>query len=234
MTCGHTLFVTGSSADPLFTYGEYGRLNAFRHQHFLLFLIAHFHKAALLMFSDRLAEAVSSLDVDDRVAIRDSRDTTWRELETFMRFAHRYWFRVVSNQSEAHELFALCRGHFDLDRLYEEIRLEIQEMSQYLENDASRRQNETMKRPTVVTTFGLIGTTVTGFLGMNLLAWADQNTQFRLGAFAIVAAVTGLLTVLTIVKSRRLSDSMDALSDETKYFGDKIKSCLSAFRRSKY
>ena len=29
-------------------------LAQFRHQYFLLFLIAHFHKAALLMLSDRL------------------------------------------------------------------------------------------------------------------------------------------------------------------------------------
>ncbi len=42
-----------------------GVLAQFRHQHFLLFLIAHFQKAALLMFSDRLVEALRSCDVDD-------------------------------------------------------------------------------------------------------------------------------------------------------------------------
>ena len=37
-----------------------GVLAQFRHQHFLLFLIAHFQKAALLMFSDRLVEALQA------------------------------------------------------------------------------------------------------------------------------------------------------------------------------
>jgi Mg2+ and Co2+ transporter CorA len=39
--------------------------------------------------------------------------------------------------------------------------------------DTLRRQANTVVRLTVVTTFGLIGTVVTGFLGMNLLALAD-------------------------------------------------------------
>ena len=41
-------------------------------------------------------------------------------------------------------------------------------MSDYLDSDALRRQANTVVRLTVVTIFGLIGTVVTGFLGMNL------------------------------------------------------------------
>ena len=90
------------------------------------------------------------------------------------RFTHRYWFHAVSNQTQAHDLFALCRSHLDIDWLYDDIRQEIQEMSEFLENEALRRQADTVTRLTVVTTFGLIGTTVTGFLGMNILAWAEE------------------------------------------------------------
>ena len=72
-----------------------------------------------------------------------------------------------------------------------------------------------MTRLTVVTTLGLIGTTVTGFLGMNILAWADQSTPWRLTAFVAVLVPTIVLTLLTVAKSRRLSDMMESLSDGT-------------------
>ena len=78
-----------------------------------------------------------------------------------------------------------------------------------------RRQNETVVRLTVVTTFGLIGTVTTGFLGMNLFAWAEEPALWRFVAFLAVFVPTALLTLYTVMKSRRLSDFLDALSDET-------------------
>src|SRR5262249_7462973 len=69
MTCGHAMVAIGNADDASFTHLERGTLGAFRHQHFLVFLIAHFHKAALLMFSDRLAEAVNRLNVHDAAAV---------------------------------------------------------------------------------------------------------------------------------------------------------------------
>ena len=95
----------------------------------------------------------------------------------FLRFTHRYWFYGVSNQTQAHDLFALWRSHLDIDRLYDDIRQEIREMSEFLENEALRRQNDTVTRLTVVTTLGLIGKTVTGFLGMNIFAWAVTSSR---------------------------------------------------------
>jgi hypothetical protein len=86
-------------------------------------------------------------------------------------------------------------------------------MSEFLENEALRRQNDTMTRLTVVTTLGLIGTTVTGFLGMNVLAWADEPLPWRIWAFLAVLIPTILLTLLTIVNSRSLSNFMERLSD---------------------
>ena len=47
---GHALVVVGERAREFFGCRDRGVLAQFRHQYFLLFLIAHFHKAALLMF----------------------------------------------------------------------------------------------------------------------------------------------------------------------------------------
>src|SRR5438105_15740974 len=99
-------------------------------------------------------------------------------------------------------------------RLYPEIRQETEAMSGYLEADTLRRQANTVVRLTVVTTFGLIGTVATGFLGMNLLALAEAPLLDRVLFFLAVLIPTVVLTFYTIVKSKRLSDFLEALSDE--------------------
>lgn len=231
MSCGHAFVVTGDAANPFFVDAERGFLNAFRHQHFLLFLIAHFHKAALLMFSDRLSEAVNRLDVNDPKAVKDFRAATRLALETFLRFTHRYWFHSVSNQDQAHELFALCRRHLELDELYEDIRQEVQEMSQYLENEAARRQNDSMVRLTVVTAFGLIGTVATGFLGMNLFDHANLDPATKAGIFVAVFIPTMILTFYTIAKSQRLFEFLDAIADENHGVGTRLRSFIDIWRR---
>ena len=99
-------------------------------------------------------------------------------------------------------------------RLYEEVRDELHDMSTYLDSDMLRRQSNTMVRLTVVTILGLIGTTTTGFFGMNLLAWADAPLLDRVVFFLVVLIPFVALTIYTLVKSRRLAEFLDALSDE--------------------
>src|SRR4030095_6599913 len=76
------------------------------------------------------------------------------------------------------------------------------------------RQANTILRLTVVTIFAMIATIGTGFLGMNLIAAADQPFLWRVVFFVIVLAVTGGITGFTIVRSKRLADLLDVLSDE--------------------
>jgi len=80
-------------------------LAQFRHQHFLLFLIAHFQKAALLMFSDRLVEALKGLDVRRPSSVKRFKRAIRRSFEGFLRFTHRYWFHEVSDQAQVRALF---------------------------------------------------------------------------------------------------------------------------------
>jgi hypothetical protein len=214
LSCGHTLVVTGRASNAFYVNPEHGVLGMFRHQHFLLFLIAHFHKSALLMFSDRLAAAVSRLEVGNAQALIAFRNETRQAHETFLRFTHRYWFHEVSNHEQARDLFELCRRHLNIDRLYEDVRLEVSDMSEYLENEAMRRQNESMMRLTVVTTFGLIGTIATGFLGMNLFSHAELEPHVKFLIFMGVFLPIIWLTLYTVKKSRRLSEFLDVIADE--------------------
>jgi hypothetical protein len=215
MSCGHALVVTGNADNPFFVDPKHGCLNSFRHEHFLVFLIAHFHKASLLMFSDRLTGAISRLDVKNKSAIATFRAESRQALQNFLRFTHRYWFHSVSNQTQAHAIFSLCRQHLAVDRLFEDIRQETHAMSEFLEDEAMRKQNETITRLTVVTTLGLVATTVTGFLGMNLLDWANQPASWRIEAFIVVLIPAILLTLIAVAKSRALSDMMESLADGT-------------------
>jgi hypothetical protein len=49
---------------------------------------------------------------------------------------------------------------------------------------------------------------------MNLLAEAEAPMERRLWIFALTLVLTVALTVYTMAKSKRLSDFLDALSDE--------------------
>jgi hypothetical protein len=214
MCSGHAFVMVGGAAEPFFTDPDKGLLGQFRHQYFLLFLIPHFHKAALLMLSDRQVDALNRLDIADAESVKRFKRAIRRLKEVFLRFTHRYWFLEVSDQAQAAELFRMCSGHLDSVRLYDEVRDEIQDMSEYLDSDSLRRQANTVIRLTVVTAFGLIGTVTTGFLGMNLIAAADSPLWVKLAYFLLVFVPTIWLTAYTIVKSKRLSDFLEALSDE--------------------
>ena len=104
-------------------------------------------------------------------------------------------------------------------------------MSHYLDSDSLRRQANTVIRLTVVTTFGLIGTVTTGFLGMNLIAAADRPPLEKLLYFLICLIPITCLTFYSVVKSKRLSEFLDALSDERLPLKAKGVALLNVWRR---
>ncbi len=228
---GHALIVIGDARSEFYGCRDRGVLAQFRHQHFLLFLIAHFQKAALLMSSDRLVEALKNLDVGHADSVRAFKRSIRRSFEGFLRFTHRYWFHEVSEQAQVRALFHLCTTHLGTDALYDEVKVRIADMNTYLDADSLRRQANTVVRLTVVTILGLIGTVTTGFLGMNLLAEADAPLARKLWIFAIVFVLTTVLTFYTMGKSKGLSDFLDALSNDRLSVWAKLKALAAVWRR---
>ena len=120
-------------------------------------------------------------------------------MEVFLRFTHRYWFHEVSQpEPRAQRLRPAAAEHLGNDELYEEVRHEVVDMSNYLDSDSARRQANTVLRLTVVTILGLIGTVASGLLGMNLLDEAhrslrDQGDRLRrrLAGTFVVTIVDG-------------------------------------------
>ncbi len=214
MCCGHGFVMTGDAHSTFFTDPERGLLGQFRHQYFVLGLLAHFHKAALLMMSDRLVSAVKQLDITEAASIRRFRRDIRQTLEIFLRFTHRYWYHEISDQAQFRDVFHMWTRHLGSEQSYREVREELYDMGAYLDSDLLRRQSNTMIRLTVVTIAGLIGTTVTGFFGMNLLAWADAPLLDRAVFFFAVLVPIVALTIFTVTRSRRLAEFLDKLSDE--------------------
>ncbi len=229
LCCGQALVVVGPAHSAFFRCPERGVLAQFRHQHFLLFLIAHVQKAALLMFSDRLVDALKRLDVRDAESVRHFKRRIRAVFEGFLRFTHRYWFHDISEQAQVKALFATTAQQLDLERLYPEVKQRIADMSAYLDADSLRRQANTVVRLTVVTIFGLIGTITTGFFGMNLIAASHEPFGRRVLGLTLVFIAVAVLTLFTIVKSKRLSDFLDALSDERLSPWSKCRAFVAVF-----
>ncbi|HKY89721.1 MAG TPA: hypothetical protein VJM11_01725 [Nevskiaceae bacterium] len=214
MCSGEAFMMVGSAGEGAYPGGGPALRELFRHQYFLVFLIAHLQKAALLMMSDRLLHALNRLVPGDAESVRRFKREIRQLKEIFLRFTHRYWHHELSDQLMAKALYRMCQEHLDNARLFDEVAGEIDKMDDYLDSDSIRRQANMVVRLTVTTIFGLIGTVATGFLGMNLLAEAERPMIEKIAVFLLVFVPTIALTFYTIIKSKRLADFLDALSDE--------------------
>ena len=215
LCCGQAFVVVGKASEPFFANAETGLLGQFRHQYFIVNLIAHFQKAALMLFSEWLVVAASRLDAHDTESIKQFKREIRRIMAAFLRFTERYWFHEVSDQAQIRDLFRLLTGHLNTDRVYLDVSTSVKDMSHYLDSDSHRRQANTVMRLTVVTTLGLIATVATGFLGMNIFSEADSPGWVKLAIFAAVVTACTLLVNYAVANSKVLSDFMEALADKT-------------------
>jgi len=229
---GNALVLVGDARSAYFRDPDHGFLARFRHQYFLVFMIAHFHRAALLSFSDGLADAVNDLDVRDAESVRRFKRRIRLSFEAFLRFTHRYWFHEVSEQGLVQALFQRTTGLLRNDELFADVKEQVREMSAYLDSDSQRRQSGTVLRLTVVTIFGLIATVVTGYFGMNLFNFPEVPDSRKLLQFGVVTGATLLMVLFAVARSKRLSDFLEALSDERLDGKAKWASLVRVFRRA--
>lgn len=214
LCCGHAFVVVGKASQPFFVDAETGLLGQFRHQYFIVSLIAHFQKAALMLFSEWLVVAVSQLDIRQLDSIKVFKREIRRIMATLLRFTERYWFHEVSDQAQIRDLFRMLTGHLGTDRIYQDVSTSVKEMNHFLDSDSHRRQANTVMRLTVVTTLGLVATVATGFLGMNIFAEADSPPLVKFLIFLAVLVCSSLLVNYAVAHSKVLSDFMEALADK--------------------
>ena len=223
MCTGNTFTVVGDAAFPFFVDSERGVLAQFRHQYFVVFLIAHLHRAALLAFSEVLVDAVNDLDIRNDMSVRRFKRRIRANFETFLRFTHRYWFHELSERPHVQSMYRMCSNHLHNDAMYDDVRDEIREMSHYLDSDSQRRQSNTVVRLTVITILGLIATVATGYFGMNIIAFGEGPAGERLLHGLVATSVFVGLVLFAVARSKRLSDFLEALSDERLGFTGKLR-----------
>lgn len=231
LCCGHAFLMVGKAGEPFFTDPETGLLGQFRHQYFLMYLIPHFHKAALHLFSERIVTAISQLDIYRFDSVKQFKRDIRLTRAAFLRFAHRYWFHEVSNQAQLRDLFRMVTTHLGTDQLYADVHGAVKEMNEYLDSDDLRRQANTVMRLTVVTTLSVIGTVTTGILGMNLFDEADDHPLLKALIFLLVLIPSALLTFYTVVKSKGLAEFLDNLSNERLRWQSKVWSLVRVWRK---
>ncbi|MGQ0502803.1 MAG: hypothetical protein ACT4P0_09420 [Panacagrimonas sp.] len=230
MCNGDVFIMVGSAGEALYGGGGPSLKELFRHQYFLVFLVAHLQKASLHMLADRLLHALNLLEVGSADSVRRFKRDIRQMKEIFLRFTHRYWHHELSDEPLSKAMFRMCHDQLGTERLYTEVRDEIDEMNKYLDSDSLRRQANMVVRLTVVTIFGLIGTIATGFLGMNLFAESEHPAWVKLLLFLLVFVPTVALTFYTIVKSKPLSDFLDALSDDRMPTRAKVGALLAVWK----
>ena len=230
--CTGAMFtVVGSHQDAQFIDSETGILGQFRHQLFLLGLIAHFHKAALRMMSDHLSAAVNRLNPTRADSVRVFQREVRHEQEVFLRFNHRYWFHEITNQLQARDLYHLWTTHLGNTALFSEVRQEVNDINQYLDSARAKKLADIGVRLGVVATFGFVGVFVTGFLGMNVFAFGEGSLEMRttllIGLFIFATA----LTFYTLSISKALANFLDALSSERLTWRQKYDALLAVWRK---
>jgi hypothetical protein len=229
---GNAFTVVGDAASPFFVDGERGVLAQFRHQYFLAFLIAHLHRASLLVFSETLVDAVNDLDIRNDVSVRRFKRRIRANFETFLRFTHRYWFHEISERPHIQAMYRMCSNHLHNDAMYDDVSAEIREMSHYLDSDSQRRQSNTVVRLTVITILGLIATVTTGYFGMNIIAFGEGPVLERALHGLLASLVFVGLVLFAVAKSKRLSDFLEALSDERLSLAGKFRALWGVVGKS--
>jgi hypothetical protein len=151
----HSFVVIGDYDDKkFFTKAHGGVLAHFRHHYFLMVLINRFHRASLLAFQDRIADALTKGNTSGKLT-----HGFRREMETiqsdFLRFTQRYWFPEITSQLQGREMFALMQKHSGTKEMYDQLIQEIGNINQALNAKAQERQAQEATTLSRIATYGL-------------------------------------------------------------------------------
>lgn len=185
---------------------SYGR-DHFRHHYFKLGLIAHFHRASLLAFERKLAEAVDALrDGMDNQFKRREFQLTVQEIEVELsRFRSQFWFTEVSNQIQAQELFDLWSEHLGTRKLFDEVFNEARDASQIVNQWNEQSQAESGQR------LGLVALAFLIVSPLITILTSDVTGVLKQLSIGLPIAIGTILFVL--VGGKRLSHIIDFMED---------------------
>ncbi len=196
---------------------EGGALAHFRHHYFQMGLVAHFHKAALLVFLDRLSKDIEKYNESKPDQFREFYKKTRNTLGNLLLFTSRYWFPDLSNQVQGQELFHLWSKHLGTQALFNQVSKEARDVYDFLEMREQRKQTDTSVRLTVVATVGLILALLIGFFSMEIIVAPLKSGDlsqlpFHLFLLAVFFVIFVLIMGAIVRFSKPLSNLLQLIS----------------------
>jgi hypothetical protein len=172
LNCGYSFSYIGSKNCDFFTNENNGALATFNFIYSDMGMIAHFQRAVLLSFSQRLSELVTR-DKAGKIMLPDN-DAVQNMYRQFIEFTQNYWFDEISPQEQGQQLFSMWRKHLRIQELYDEVHQELKDLVDYVELlEEKRAATASEKLNITVMYFGALSilfaiiSTFSGVFGMN-------------------------------------------------------------------
>ena len=215
MCSGYGFVMIGKDEPGYYTNASNGALARFRRQYFLMGLLAHFHRSALLLYANALAEATAKFTQDPAKPLGDEANLV---LSRFLAFTQCHWFREISDQLPAQQLFSLWSKHLGTQAQFEHVTQQARDVHQFLAWQEQQRQTLVLTRLTVVASFGLAAALIGSYLAVDwgkVLGWAaSSHTEMAraLGVSGLVVLLTLVGMIVVVRKSTRLAKLLDAIA----------------------
>ena len=185
---GYGFAVVGAEGDPFYT----GQIQAnFHHHYFRMGLIAHFHRASILILRDALADAIKLAAGDER------RAAITKVQRRMVEFRSRYWFREVSTQLQGQEIFRWWSDRLENRELFEQVSGDIDAAASLVRTEDAERLTWLALVITavglVMTFFALVASVLAlGFLhvGDPAAGWSNQVAADAANKAILVSCAT--------------------------------------------
>lgn len=152
-------------------------------------------RASVLRFSaevTQISKLSGTKDFSERVS------SIYRE---YIRFVNRFYFREISAQDQAIEIYQKLYDAMNLKEQVEKLDGEIEELHNYVSMREDNRTNRTMSLLTWITTIFLPVTVVAGYFSMNDFS---GNKWFLLESILMIVFAIIVISVVLIINKRRI------------------------------
>ncbi len=207
LCCGFAFTLIGRfESGGFFADPANGALAHFRHHYQQIGLIVLFHRAAILLFNDRLAELVHAESSSTPGMAHASSRYQQRVLEVqreLLQFLDQYWFPEITSQIQGRELFDWWSSHLRTRDLCSQLLNEADRVIDLARAEQSQRLQQTANTALPL----VIGLTAMGAASSTIALWGDWCGWWRALALTLalfVAIAAGAATAL-MLRSRRPS-----------------------------
>lgn len=151
-------------------------------------------RASVLRFSaevTQISKLSGTKDFSERVS------SLYRE---YIRFVNRFYFREISAQDQAIEIYQKLYDAMNLKEQVEKLDGEIEELHNYVSMREESRTNRTMSLLTWITTIFLPVTVVAGYFSMNNFG---ENPKFLFESILMICFAIVVISIVLIINKKR-------------------------------